>query len=296
MMHPPLSIDVIDRLAERRADGEWLSAAWAQAQIIVCDAENERIDADEDGLHYYDADTAPEGTRIYLGGEDPPVFAVLADLPEGLPGRWIKPSWDRRDLALAVQAIGIAHWHATYKFHPTTGDPLTPRQAGWELSAASGRPVFPRTDPAVIVLIDDGADRVLLAMHQRYSGQPKSVPNTASSRSARYACVAGFVEPGESAEAAVHREVAEEIGIKLDRLDYVTSQPWPYPRSLMLAYRATADATQQMTFQPEEIADARWFTRDEVRQMWVDTADGTPSAVRISVARFLIERWLDGED
>jgi NAD+ diphosphatase len=290
MSHPPLAIDVLDRLGEHRGDDEWLSAAWEQAQIVVCDPENERIAADEDGLHYFDAATAPEGPRIYLGGEQPPVFTVLADLPDGLPGRWIRPDWDRRDLAIAVQAIAIGHWHATYRFHPTTGEPLRPRQAGWELEASSGRPVFPRTDPAVIVLIDDGADRVLLAQHRRYSGAPKTGP--AAVRSGRYACIAGFVEPGESAEAAVHREVGEEIGIKIDRLEYVSSQPWPYPRSLMLGYRATADPAQQLVLQAEEISDARWFTRDEVRRMWVETEDATPSAVRISIARFLIEGWL----
>ncbi|GAA2170488.1 MULTISPECIES: NAD(+) diphosphatase [Glycomyces] len=290
MSHPPLAIDVLDRLGEHRGDDDWLTAAWEQAQIVVCDPENERIAADEDGLHYFDAATAPEGPRIYLGGEQPPVFTVLADLPDGLPGRWIKPDWDRRDLAIAVQAIAIGHWHATYRFHPTTGEPLSPRQAGWELEAATGRPVFPRTDPAVIVLIDDGADRVLLAQHRRYSGAPKTGP--AAVRSGRYACIAGFVEPGESAEAAVHREVGEEIGIKIDRLEYVSSQPWPYPRSLMLGYRATADPAQQLVLQDAEIADARWFTRDEVRQMWVETEDSTPSAVRISIARFLIDGWL----
>ncbi|WP_035749006.1 NAD(+) diphosphatase [Glycomyces sp. NRRL B-16210] len=303
MMHPPLAVDVLDRFAARRGDDEWLSAAWEQAQIVVCDPVRERIDADEDGLHFYRADTAPEGERVFLGGEDPPVFAVLADLPEGLPGRWIRPAWDPRDLAIAVEAIGIGHWHATYRFHPTTGAPLAARNAGWELTAEGARPVFPRTDPAVIVLIDDGADRVLLARHQRYGDQPKPAvaqntiaPGRNSTRQGRYACVAGFVEPGESAEAAVHREVGEEIGIKLDRLAYVSSQPWPYPRSLMLAYRATADAAQPLVLQAEEIADARWFTRDEVREMWAETSDATASAVRISVARFLIERWLDGED
>ncbi|PRY55715.1 NAD(+) diphosphatase [Glycomyces artemisiae] len=302
MMHPPLAVDEVDRFAAHRGDDAWLGDAWEKAQIVVCDPERERIDADEDGLRYYDAGTAPDGPRVYLGGEDPPVFAVFADLPEGLPGRWIKPTWAPRDLAVAVEAIGIGHWHATYRFHPTTGEPLSARMAGWELSGANGRPVFPRTDPAVIVLIDDGADRVLLAQHQRYGGQPKPAvaqntigASVQSTRSGRYACIAGFVEPGESAEAAVHREVAEEVGIRLDRLDYVSSQPWPYPRSLMLAYRATADPSQTLALQAEEIADARWFTADEVRQMWVDTADGTPSAVRISVARFLIENWLEEE-
>jgi NAD+ diphosphatase len=325
MTHPPLAIDVLDRCGEHRGDDEWLTAAWEQAQIVVCDPENERIAADEEGLHYFDADTAPEGERVYLGGDRPPVFAVLADLPDGLPGRWIRPDWDRRDLAIAVQAIAIGHWHATYRFHPTTGEPLRSRLAGWELAADTGRPVFPRTDPAVIVLIDDGADRVLLAQHRRYGGPPKGSPADtpqvstglgtsaqasaglstsaqalaglstsaqASTRHSRYACIAGFVEPGESAEAAVHREVGEEIGIKLDRLEYVSSQPWPYPRSLMLAYRATADPDQELVLQDDEIADARWFTREEVRRMWVATDDATPSAVRISIARFLIDGWL----
>ena len=142
----------------------------------------------------------------------------------------------------------------------------------------------------MVELDRDEADDLLLAQHRRYSGAPKTGP--AAVRSGRYACIAGFVEPGESAEAAVHREVGEEIGIKIDRLEYVSSQPWPYPRSLMLAYRATADPAQQLVLQAEEITDARWFTRDEVRQMWVDTQDSTPSAVRISIARFLIDGWL----
>ncbi|THV24469.1 NAD(+) diphosphatase [Glycomyces paridis] len=301
MMHPPLAVDVLDRCAHHRDDPEWLEAAWNRAQIVACDSMRERIDADEDGLHYRDADTAPEGRRVYLGGEDPPVFAVFTDLPDGLPGRSIRPTWDHRDLAIAVEAIGIGHWHATYRFHPTTGRPLQPRMAGWELAPGEGRAVFPRTDPAVIVLIDDGADRVLLAKHRRYGDQPRpsiaqnTIAPPQSTRTGRYACIAGFVEPGESAEAAVHREVAEEVGMKIDRLDYVSSQPWPYPRSLMLAYRATADPSQELVLQAEEIADARWFTREEVREMWVETADATPSAVRISVARFLIERWLEEE-
>src|SRR5690606_29023988 len=127
-----------------------------------------------------------------------------------------------------------------------------------------------------------------LAQHRRYGGAAK--PGTV--RRARYACIAGFVEPGESAEVAVHREVGEETGIKLDRLVYVSSQPWPYPRSLMLAYRATADPSQGLRLQEGEVAAARWFSRDEVRRMWHDTDQETPNAVRISVARFLIEGWI----
>ncbi|GAB3235219.1 NAD(+) diphosphatase [Glycomyces halotolerans] len=280
MIHPPLAVDALDRCAEHRWDPDWIAEAWERAQVVVCDPVNDRIRGDEDGLQYFDAATAPQGRRIYLGGEDPPVFAVIADAVEGLPTRHISGEWDERDLAVAVQATAMANWHDTYRHHPTTGEPLEPEQAGWELAGSTGRPIFPRTDPAVIVLIDDGADRVLLGRHRRYGAK------------GRYACIAGFVEPGESAEAAVHREVAEETGIKLDSLSYVSSQPWPYPRSLMLAYRASADAGQQIRLQDDELSDARWFDRDQVRQMWIDTAATTPSAVRISVARFLIERWL----
>lgn len=280
MIQPPLAVDALDRCAERRGDPEWIGDAWHRAQIVACDPDADRIDADEDGLHYFDARTAPEGERVYLGGEDPPVFAVMTSVPTGLRTRWIGGDWDRRDLAIAVEAIAVMHWRSTYRYHPTTGEALTAKQAGWALVSDTGHPVFPRTDPAVIVLIDDGADRVLLAQHQKYGGK------------GRYACIAGFVEPGESAEAAVHREVGEETGLKLDRLAYVSSQPWPYPRSLMLAYRATADPAQTLCLQEDEIADARWFDREEVHRMWIETDQDTPSAVRISVARFLIEGWL----
>ncbi|WP_100445564.1 NAD(+) diphosphatase [Glycomyces xiaoerkulensis] len=294
MKRPPLAIDALDRCAERRGDDDWLAEAWERAQVVVCDPETERLRADEEGLHYFDADTAPQGRRIYLGGEDPPVFAVLADAADGLHSRRLGADWDRRDLAIAVQSTAMMHWHRTYRFHPTTGEELVPGQAGWELAGERGRTVFPRTDPAVIVLIDDGADRVLLAQHRRYGTPRGSSPRQASTRQGRYACIAGFVEPGESAEAAVHREVAEETGLALGSLDYVSSQPWPYPRSLMLAFRATADPGQELELQDDEIADARWFTRDQVRRMWVDGDWSGFSAVRISVARFLIERWLDG--
>ncbi|MCH7232332.1 NAD(+) diphosphatase [Glycomyces sp. L485] len=293
MTRPPLAIDALDRRAERRHEPEWLDDAWQRAQVVVFDPVSEHIDADEEGLHYFDAATAPKGERIYLGGEDPPVFAVWASVPDGLNARWIGGAWDERDLAIAVQAIGMMHWRATYRYHPTTGEELAPIRGGWELVADEGRTVFPRTDPAVIVLIDDGADRVLLAQHRRYGSQSNSTPRQASTRKGRYACIAGFVEPGESAEAAVHREVGEEIGIKLDSLAYVSSQPWPYPRSLMLAYRASADAGQELRLQDDEISDARWFTREEVRRMWIETDSSTPSAVRISIARFLIEDWLE---
>lgn len=318
MNQPPLAIEALDRCDVHRADQDWIDDAWHRAKVVVCDPETERIEADEDGLHYFDADSAPEGERIYLGGEDPPVFAVWAPVPDGLHARWIGGDWDRRDLGIAVEAIAVMNWRQTYRYHPTTGEELQAGKAGWELTADEGRPIFPRTDPAVIVLIDDGADRVLLAQHVRYGGQSRSGTRRSSTgqgestspqastspgkltspqaltRQGRYACIAGFVEPGESAEAAVHREVAEETGIKLDTLRYVSSQPWPYPRSLMLAYRASADPGQELRLQEDELNDARWFTREEVRRMWVETADSTPKAVRISIARFLIEQWLDG--
>jgi NAD+ diphosphatase len=274
---PRLSAGELDFHGEHRSDPEWLTHAWKRAVVVVVDPERERFAADPSGLVYLDADSAPEGRRVYLGGEDPPVFAVIADVPDGLGLRDAGHGWSPYDLGVAAQAQGIAHWHRTYQRHPMTGEPLKPELGGWELVAPSGARVYPRTDPAVIVLIDDGGDRVLLARHRKYPG-------------GRFACIAGFVEPGESAEAAVRREVSEEVGIDVDGINYVASQPWPFPRSLMLAYEATADPGQRLRLQEDEIAEARWFHENEVRdtlRMW----ERGPAS--ISVARFLIERWLE---
>jgi NAD+ diphosphatase len=153
--------------------------------------------------------------------------------------------------------------------------------------------MWPRTDPAMIVLIHDGVPgpdgRCLL-------GHNASWPGTPGSR--RFSTLAGFVEPGESAEAAVAREVFEEVGIGVGGLRYEGSQAWPYPGSLMLGFTAVADRSQPLRLDPEEIDEARWFTRTEIRQMLAggyhdpETGMTLYLPMRASIALYLITRWL----
>ena len=138
---------------------------------------------------------------------------------------------------------------------------------------------FPRSDPAVIMLVTDSADRCLLGRG------PTWLPG-------RFSTLAGFVEPGETPERAVVREVAEEVGVRVGSVRYVGSQPWPFPSSLMLGYLATA-LTTTIEVDGSEISEARWFTRDEVR---TGVASGTLGlSGRVSIARALIEHWYGAE-
>lgn len=278
-MRPRLSRSNIDRNAASRRDPIWLAHAWERSQVVQVDPVRQAVAASDAGLKLVGPSDDLSHRRIFLGGDTHPYFAVICDLPEGMHLREAHPGWSDRDLGLATEALAIAQWHSRHRYHPATGEELRPRSAGWELGSDSGV-VYPRIDPAIIVLIDDGGDRILLAQN-------------VAAKAGRYACVAGFVEPGESAEAAVHREVSEETGLELQRVEYVTSQPWPFPSSLMLAFSATADATQEINLQADELADARWFTREQAsKHISVDGSAGWRGLTQVSVARFLIERWL----
>ena len=183
------------------------------------------------------------------------------------------------DAGLLVQAIGILEWHDRHRFSPLTGAPTTVERAGWvQRDPTTGAEFFPRTDPAVIMLVHDGADRVVLG---RQAVWPPG----------RFSILAGFVEPGESAEAAVAREVAEEVGLRVTDVRYVASQPWPFPQSLMLGFVARAEEAGELVLDPDEIEEARWFTRDELRSGSGPRALPPP----VSIARHIIDRWLEGE-
>ena len=141
----------------------------------------------------------------------------------------------------------------------------------------TGTEFFPRTDPAVIMLVHDGADRVVLG---RQAVWPPG----------RFSILAGFVEPGESAEAAVAREVAEEVGLRVTDIRYVASQPWPFPQSLMLGFTARVDGDPTLHLDEDEIEEARWFTRDELRSGAGPRVLPPP----VSIARHIIDRWVEG--
>lgn len=286
----PLGRSTVDRAAHRRRDTDWLADAWKRARVLVISPDGRALVDLSDGhrLVFATADEAPEGERLFLGEDgDDVYFAVRGELPaagesvKALDIRTVGADLDARDSGLFVQAVALANWHDNSLRDPVTGAATVAHDAGWVRTAEGSGPIFPRTDPAMIVLVHDGvagpAGRALL-------GRQASWP------AGRYSTLAGFVEPGESVEAAVVREVAEEAGVTVTDVRYVGSQPWPYPASLMLGFTALGDPAQPIVRADDELDDARWFTRDEVRAQR-DAVKGMP--MRTSIAYFLISNWLD---
>ena len=184
------------------------------------------------------------------------------------------------DAGLLAFARGMMHWHARHRFCGVCGEPTEPRDAGHVRACtapACGTTHFPRTDPAIIVLVTHG-ERALLGR------QPVWDPG-------RYSTLAGFVEPGESLEDAVRREVREESGVTLGEVRYHSSQPWPFPSSIMVGFTAGA-AGDAITVDHDELEDARWFSRDDLRRGLADGSLLLPSD--ISIAYRLVTEWLDG--
>jgi NAD+ diphosphatase len=305
---PPLARTTLDRAAHHRRDQQWLDEAWKRGQVLVVDIDKGGRALVRDGadgavaLVLIDPESAPAGERLFLG-VDPdgtPLFSVVAALPEvggTRPAtlRDVGELLDDRDAGVFSTAAALGNWHASHRYSPRSGQPTTVTEGGWVRVDDAGGQMWPRTDPAMIVLIHDGVDgeegRCLL-------GHNAGWPNPDGSR--RFSTLAGFVEPGESAEATVAREVLEEVGVRLVSVRYEGSQAWPYPGSLMLGFTALARRDEPITVDPEEIDEARWFTRADIRRMlagdFVDPESGLRMFLprRSSIALFLIERWLRG--
>jgi NAD+ diphosphatase len=294
-----LSRSALDRAAQLRTDETWLAEAWQRAQVLVVGGGKALIAGDR--LILLPAAEAPEGDRLFLGVDaaGTPYFAVVAPLPETRADALARPYGIREvghilsalDAGLLMTAVALANWHDRHGFSPASGLETTTRDGGWVRADGTGELMWPRTDPAVIVLVHDGESGLdgmcLLGSNSAWSrGRADALP--------RYSCLAGFVEPGESAEQTLVREVAEEVGIRVTDLRYVASQPWPYPGSLMLGFHALGDPDDQLTPDPAEISDARWFRRDEIRAAAHDDPDaGFAIANPSSIAHFLIMKWLD---
>ncbi len=224
----------------------------------------------------------PPGTAILAAVLADEGAAALARAVEDPEAEWaglrdLGAALDDRDAGLLVEAVALANWHASHRFSPRTGQPLVPEQGGWVLRAADDTiEVFPRTDPAIIVAVLDDRDRLLLGSNAMWQTD-------------RYSLLAGFVEPGESLEAAVVREIFEESGIRVVDPVYLGSQPWPFPASLMLGFRARVDPSDGGALTPDgtEILDLRWFTREELRE---DDSLILPGPT--SIARAIIDEWL----
>lgn len=218
-----------------------------------------------------------------------PVLAVVVDEVRAidLDGTWldlrrIGATLDDRDAGLFTQALALANWHAVSGFSPATGEPTTVGQSGWvRVDPQTGRELYPRTDPAVIVAVLDDDDRILLGSNVEWGA-------------ARFSLLAGFVEPGESLEAAVIREIFEEAGVVVTDPEYRGSQPWPFPASLMLGFEARIAPGSSTEPKPDgtELRELRWFTREQL------ASDAEAGRIMLpgpsSIARAIIEDWFGG--
>lgn len=295
---PLLSRVGADRADTLRTDIDAAIAGWPQARVLHVDRRNQVLIADGSVVLNGTAglgDTPPE-QAVFLGRladgrhvwavrgaleapEDPEVQAEVLDL------RRAGPIFDDASAQLVATATALLNWHDNARFSPVDGSPTKSVKAGWSrVNPANGREEFPRIDPAVICLVHDGHDRAVLA---RQGVWPERM----------FSILAGFVEAGESFESCVVREMAEEIGLAVRDVHYLGSQPWPFPRSLMVGFHAVADPDQPFAFNDGEIAEAEWFTRAEVRAALEhgDWSSDSPSRLllpgSISIAREIIESW-----
>jgi NAD+ diphosphatase len=286
---PALARATVDRDAALRDDDAGLAAAWDRARVLVVDAGRVLVDesGDRPALLLSAPTDAPDGDRLYLGSdEDGPVFAVGGPLAPRLGARaadlrTLGAVLGDRDAGLVVHAVGLVNWHAAHPCCARCGARTRVVRGGSvRRCPEDGSDHFPRTDPAVIVLVTDGADRCVLGR------QPSWPPG-------RYSTLAGFVEPGESAEQAVLREVGEEAGLEVREVRYVASQPWPFPSSLMLGFTAVCEAGAVPRPVDSELDDVRWFDREQVQSAtsW-GRGDGLQLPGSVSIARHLLDTWL----
>ena len=203
------------------------------------------------------------------------------DAPEGADFtelRGVMTQLTRRDAELAATARAVLSWHETHGFCAKCGAPSKITQGGWQRDCpACGAKHFPRTDPVVIMLITHGND-VLVG---RSPFWPEGF----------YSLLAGFIEPGETVEAAVRREVFEEAGVRVGKVDYLASQPWPFPSSLMLGCAGVAES-RDIVLDENELADARWVSREEMVQVFSGTHPELSEPRRGAIAHSLLQAWL----
>jgi NAD+ diphosphatase len=295
---PLLSRIGADRADQVRTDVEATTEGWAEAALLRLDSRNQVLVANgrvvlgraktlaskpppdavflgsiEDGRHVW-AVRGPLETP-----EDPDVEAKVTDL------RRAGQLFDDISAQLVSSAAALLNWHDSARFSAVDGSPTKPVRAGWaRVNPVTGHEEFPRIDPAVICLIHDGGDRAVLA---RQAVWPDRM----------FSLLAGFVEAGESFESCVVREICEEIGLTVRDVRYLGSQPWPFPRSLMVGFHAVGDPDQGFSFNDGEIAEAAWFTREEVRAALAvgDWSSASESKLllpgSVSIARVIIESW-----
>jgi len=292
---PMLSRATVVRDELVRADAERLRAGWSEATLIRVDPRGRVAIQDGVLLRAKATELGPEplAEAVLLGDDEgTDVWAVSVPwlpAPEGgrvetVELRTDGASLSATDAALLVTVTALLGWHAKAGFCSVCGAPTEPEVAGWARRCVrNGHEEYPRTDPAVICLVHDGGDQVLLGR------QPSWPPG-------RFSVLAGFVESGESLEACVQREIGEEVGVAVTDIHYLGSQPWPFPRSIMLGFQATADPSDPVVPRDGEIAEAGWFSREQVRAA-LDSGDWTGDELplrlpgSVSIARGMLEAW-----
>ncbi len=277
-----------DRLGRVRGDDGWAAELWKQDAPCVVVTDGRYVVLDGERLRLLPPAMAPEGDRAVLGdayGEDRPTYLAvlvdeLPDQPERVSTREAASALDPLGGSLMAHAAGLANWHRTHPRCARCGAETVAAEAGHiRRCPVCGASHFPRTDPAVIMLVTDADDRALL-------GRQRVWPQ------GRFSTLAGFVEPGECLEDAVRREVAEEVGIEISTVTYAASQAWPFPSSLMVGFFAAAESTD-IDVDGVEIAEARWVTRDELTELANAKTIRAPG--KLSISRWLIETWYGAE-
>jgi len=299
-----LARGTVDRITARRSDKDWIDAAWKDPRSRLLVVSEGQAVVREDGarveLIFVSPEEAPPGIRFLLGQDDDGVvyFGVNGPLPGAqddeqatydrhagpgirrAPLREVGALLSDRDAGLMTHAVALANWHDRHTHCPIDGSATVPDPGGHSTRCpVDGSEHFPRTDPAVIMLVTDPEDRCLLARNAAWPVRRVSI-------------LAGFVDPGESAEQAVIREVAEETGITVTSVTYLASQPWPMPQSLMLGFRAEAAAGQEISVDQEELAEAHWYSRAGLLASVQAGEIILPPPV--SIARHIIEAWYGG--
>lgn len=299
----------LDRAAALRGDAKTQSELYAKAKILPVWRGKPLIDPDGtlsavDAGHPVLTNTA---LTVFLGIEgdqaifaadisgwqpeqgaapEPPLFLDPTEQqhPDLAPGRVFRElravmtGLTAREAELAAMSRAILQWHNSHRFCAACGHPSDVVQSGWQRSCPSCKAQhFPRTDPVVIMLITEGNS----ALIGRSPGWPQGM----------YSCLAGFVEPGETVEAAVRREVLEETGVKVGKVRYRASQPWPFPASLMLGCEGEAIG-REITLDPAELEDALWISREDMVTVMSGAHPTIKPARRGAIAHFLIQNWL----
>ena len=285
----PLAAAEVDRSAHLRSDEAYLQSSWPNALVLQFNSEkfasqsNQLTFVKGASLGEYDSQI-----DYFLGVKDGENFFLRHLSDETLTSefkslRAIGSFLSPRDIGLAVHAQGLANWHSKHPRCSLCGGPTVVVLAGAvRRCPADQSEHYPRTDSAIIVLIKNDKDQILL-------GRQKVWPKY------RFSTFAGFVEPGESFEHCVIREVREEAGVELTKINYLGSQPWPFPASLMIAFEAITNTPELARPDGDEIEEIRWFSREEMKSAILDKSLILP--FEISVARQMINAWYgDGAD